>query len=73
MDFSDALRAVKEGKHVRRAIWEEHYTGGWLFLDAVRTADGATYSQLLVGFPDGRTGSFSGANADLLADDWELA
>lgn len=78
MDFSDALRAVKDGKRVRRAMWDKpgsprSWAGSHLVLGVVHTAAGATFSQLLSEYPDGSVHSFAGANWDLLADDWEIA
>ncbi len=74
MDFSDALRAVKDGKHVRRPLWDppDKY-GSRLYFSTVHTVAGATLSLLLVDYPDGTVHSFAGSNWDLLADDWELA
>lgn len=75
MDFSDALRAVKDGKRVRRAMWSEHepLAGIGLTLDVVTTATGESFSQLLCDWPSGSIQPFSRSDADLLADDWEVA
>lgn len=78
MNFSDALRLVKEGRRVRRALWEErsYAYNAWLELVSVRAQDGrGVMPVLMVGYPgeNGILRPFSGANWDLLADDWELA
>jgi hypothetical protein len=78
VDFPDALRAVKHGKRVRRAVWhpgEGHAGNGFLLLAHVTADDGREcMPQLLVtDASDGILRPFSGANWDLLAEDWELA
>jgi hypothetical protein len=79
MDFSEALTALKEGRKVRRAAWSGAGYNLHVILVPELTVqlqgDEATVMpQLLV--MDGDSGMlrpFSGANWDLLADDWELA
>lgn len=80
MDFSDALRAAKEGKRVRRAIWKpggERDFAAILHIELVSVAaqDGREcMPQLLCQDPaSGILRPFAGANWDLLAEDWELA
>lgn len=70
MDFSDALRAVKDGKRVRRAVWHDNPDrwGCWVELADVPPVGDV----LLVGYVDGASRLFAGANWDLLADDWEI-
>jgi hypothetical protein len=75
MDFSDALRIVKDGGRVRRPLWLE--LGGrvasWLELmptDQVGEVLACARSE-----PDGSTvmGLFACSQWDLLAEDWERA
>jgi hypothetical protein len=77
MDFSAALAALKDGKNVRRQAWAGTMRGLYLMLapELVETfkGDEATIMpQLLVMSQDGVLRPFSGANWDLLAEDWEI-
>ena len=75
MDFSEALTAVKQGKKVQRRYWRENPTGmGWtLELAFVSLADGRPVSPVLMcNRPDRAMETFSGANMDLMAEDWEI-
>lgn len=75
MDFSDALRAVKDGGRVRRALWREldGRTGSWLEL--VPTDQVGEVLACAVAEPDGGTVMvlFACSQWDLLAEDWERA
>ena len=74
MDFSDALRAVKNGKRVRRALWRQldGRAGAWMelmqagqlgdVLACAVTGPGTVTTMVL----------FTGSQWDLLADDWEI-
>lgn len=79
MDFSEALKLVKDGHRVRRAIWKpggaRDYGAAHLELVSVAAQDGREcMPQLLCSdAASGLLRPFSGANWDLLADDWELA
>jgi hypothetical protein len=73
-DFSDALRAVKEGKRVRRALWQEldGRVGSWMEL--VPTDQVGEVLACPVAVPDGGTVLllFTCSQWDLLAEDWEI-
>jgi hypothetical protein len=79
MDFSAALLAVKEGKRVTRTVWLDGQTswkGAYLELVQVHASDGRTVMPvLMVGYLNEPRvlRPFSGANWDLLAEDWEIA
>jgi hypothetical protein len=78
VDFSDALKLVKDGKRVRRALWRdrpERGYGGFLELvTPAALADREFMPQLVVIYGDEAVvRPFAGANWDLLADDWEIA
>jgi hypothetical protein len=78
VDFSEALRLVKDGRPVRRALWRDRPERGYGgFLELVQPAglDGRGFMpQLVVVYLDDPVWRpFAGANWDLLADDWEIA
>jgi len=60
MDFSDALRALKDGKRVRRAVWGPGY----------RVAINQDTGEICD--PDGQPGSPL-EDKDILADDWSIS
>lgn len=73
MDFSDALRAVRDGKRSRRALWAgglDGKVGAWMELAQVDglgdvlicPAPGAGKNAVL----------FACSQWDILADDWEI-
>lgn len=75
MDFSDALRAMKEGKAVRRAIWgtDVPRLAGASTIIATPQLPGMTLSpQILVVYTDGRANPWGCSQWDVLSDDWEL-
>lgn len=71
MDFSDALRAVRNGQRVTRALWRDdgHLSAAWLELFP---AQAQVMDQLMIVYPDGTRRPFAGANWDLLSDDWSV-
>ena len=75
MDFSDALRIVKDGGRVRRALWGElgGRAGSWLEL--VPADQVGEVLACPVAEPDGGTVMvlFGCSQRDLLAEDWERA
>ena len=75
MDFSDALRAVKDGRRVRRALWRElgGRTGSWVEL--IRTDQAGDVLCCPVTEPDGGVVMvpFACDQWDILAEDWEEA
>jgi hypothetical protein len=73
MDFSDALTELKAGRKVRRTAWAGTHRGLTVELLRPNVADGRhLMPQLLVQDETGILRPFSGANWDLLADDWEV-
>ena len=77
MDFSEALKLVKDGKRVRRVpLWDlpRQSGGSWLQLREWVTAEGVRVPVLLVHMPGvSMAQPFAGSHWDLLADDWEIA
>ena len=75
MDFSEALRIVKDGGRVRRALWEElgGRAGSWLEL--MPAGQVGEVLACAVTEPDGGTVMvlFAGSQWDLLAEDWKRA
>jgi hypothetical protein len=75
VDFSDALRIVKDGGRVRRALWRElgGRAGSWLEL--MPTDQAGEVLACPVAEPDGSTvvRLFACSQWDLLAEDWERA
>jgi len=75
VNFSEALRHIRSGKRVRRALWgtpEYSADGKWLELATLRDEQGNSEECLVVRFPDGSFRLFAGANWDLIAEDWGL-
>ena len=81
MTFEEILPAVKAGGRARRALWAdraEHLGDMWKGLEVELVQppplpDGRPFMpQLMAEGEDGVLRPFSGANWDLLADDWEL-
>ena len=70
MDFSDALRAVRNGQRATRAIWARPPLDGWLELQSFPGTQ--ITDQLMIAYPDGTRRPFAGANWDLLSDDWSV-
>lgn len=71
VDFSDALKALKEGKKVTRPEWQVaygHSVGRYLMI--WRTPE--TGSMLMIMHPDGLLYPMSGSHRDILDDDWEI-
>jgi hypothetical protein len=78
VDFSDALRVLKDGGRVRRAIWkpggDRDYGLAHLEIVPVAALDGREVMPLLL-CSDAASGllrPFAGSGWDLLAGDWEL-
>jgi hypothetical protein len=79
MDFSDALRHVRAGRKVRRALWAEldGEVGFWVELVAIPPLpDGRQFAPMMLIWSESR-GEFApwtgAAGRDGLAGDWELA
>ena len=73
MDFSDALRAVKNGRRVRRALWRELDGRAAAWMELVPTDQVGEILACAVAEPDGGVMmvSWSRADWDILAEDWE--
>ncbi len=81
MDFSDALRAMKDGKKVQRALWAENpetrFGNIYAMLVEVTFRRGAISSpsepQIVIGYPGQDVlRPFAGTQWDILSDDWEI-
>jgi hypothetical protein len=77
VDFSDALRAAKDGKRVRRALWAElgGRVGTWVELvQPGPCSNGMQLGELLVcPLPgSGKAVLFELSQWDVLEKDWEL-
>lgn len=75
MDFSDALRIVKDGGRVRRKLWAELDGRVGLWLELIPAGQVGEVLACAVPEPDGGTAMalFTGSQWDLLAGDWERA
>jgi hypothetical protein len=72
MDFSDALRAMKDGKKVTRAIWGSQGTWDNPYM-MIMDLPAPLEPQLVFDYKNRDVPRpFSGAQWDLLADDWEI-
>jgi Protein of unknown function (DUF2829) len=74
MDFSDALREMKNGKRVMRTGWYREAGSGGLWIEYAGPASDGRRSYepaLLVRRDNGKYVTFPGSHIDLLADDWE--
>jgi Protein of unknown function (DUF2829) len=73
VNFSEALTELKAGQKVRRTAWAGTLRGLTLELAYPPPLEGRPLMpQLLVQSEDGILRPFSGANWDLLAEDWEV-
>jgi hypothetical protein len=77
VDFSDALRAVKDGKRVRRVLWRDlgGRVGSWMELARPGPGgDGMRFGEMLVCPRPGsdKARPFACSQWDVLAEDWEL-
>ena len=65
MDFSEALKLLKQGATIRRASWS-----GTKRIILVNNSEGMTLPYIKIITKDGNTGVYTGTNCDILADDW---
>ena len=81
VDFSDALRAMKDGKKVQRALWagnpETRFGDIYAMIVEVTFRRGTVSSpsepQIVIGYPDQDVlRPFAGTQWDILCDDWEI-
>jgi Protein of unknown function (DUF2829) len=73
VNFGEALAAMREGKRVTREMWEdgrEEWQGAYVMYVELEPP---CHPQIMFGYA-GREGlwSFSGAQVDLLAEDWKV-
>ena len=64
MDFSEALKLLKQGAVMRRASW----SGNKRIFLADRTEMILPYIRIVT--KDGKFGVYTATNCDILADDW---
>jgi hypothetical protein len=77
MNFSEALEVLRQGGKVRRRAWRQlgSVRGASVeIIQPVTLPDGrVTTEMLMVSYPDNNLlRPFSGANWDILEDDWEI-
>jgi len=76
MDFSDALRAMKDGKKVQRALWVENRNIYAMIVEVTfrrGAASSPSEPQIVIGHPGQDVlRPFAGAQWDLLSDDWDI-
>jgi hypothetical protein len=77
MDFSEALRHLKDGKLIRRSGWNGK--GMWLSLQIPDAHSKMTLPYVYIEYPEGSQAYPQGSRVpwlasqtDLLSDDWEL-
>lgn len=65
MDFSEALKLLKQGATIRRASWS-----GTKRIILVNNSEGMTLPYIMIITKDGNLGVYTATNCDILADDW---
>lgn len=65
MDFSEALKLLKQGATIRRASWS-----GTKRIILVNNSEGMTLPYIKIITKDGNLGVYTATNCDILADDW---
>ena len=77
MDFSEALRLLRDGEFIRRSGWNGK--GMWLSLQIPDTHSKMTLPYIYIEYPEGSQAYPQGSRVpwlasqtDLLSDDWEL-
>jgi hypothetical protein len=74
MDFSDALRVMKAGGHVRRRYWADSLggnAGAYAFLVTAVVHGDEKVPAIMVRLANGDLKFFSLSQCDALAEDWE--
>ena len=69
MDFGDALKAIREGRRMRRFGWRGK--GMWVALTGIPAKVGMTMPFLFMRLPARNLVPWTPSQPDLLADDWE--
>ena len=65
MDFSEALKLLKQGAVMRRASWS-----GTKRIELVNNSEDMTLPYIMIITKDGNLGVYTATNCDILADDW---
>ena len=65
MDFSEALKLLKQGATIRRTNWS-----GTKRIILVNNSEGMTLPYIKIITKDGKLGVYTATNCDILADDW---
>lgn len=65
MDFSEALKLLKQGATIRMTNWS-----GTKRIILVNNSEGMTLPYIKIITKDGNTGVYTDTNCDILADDW---
>ena len=68
MDFSEALKLLKQGKIMRRACWSGYKS--ILLIHAYQTDLILPY--VAISTKDNKVGVYTATTCDILADDWEI-
>jgi len=76
MDFSDALRDMKQGYKVYRRVWREngnaHVYSAHCRIETLELNGQPILPQMVVEHSDGKVFSFACSQWDILSDDWEV-
>ena len=67
MDFSEALKLLKQGKVLRRTSWSG--TKRIILMPGCESSGILPYIRIIT--KDGKHGVYTATNCDILADDWE--
>ena len=68
MDFSEALKLLKQGATIRRASWSGHKS--IMLIQPYQTDLVLPY--IAISTKDSKVGVYTATNCDLLANDWEI-
>ena len=71
MDFSEALKALKDGEAVRRSGWNGK--GMWIYYYSVGMRDDLTHDFIAMKTADNNKVPWLCSQTDMLAEDWEIA
>ena len=69
MDFSEALKLLKEGAIIRRASWSGHKH---IMLIYPYKPDVILLPYIAIATKDNKVGVYTATNCDILANDWEI-
>ena len=68
MDFSEALKLLKQGATIRRASWSGHKS--IMLIQPYQTDLVLPY--IAISTKDNKVGVYTAITCDILADDWEI-